>query len=88
MTESNTPLTIHNALFVLKLDNGRYYIGITHNINERLAEHFEKGLVCSLEKVIYPADEVILENITEEYINLYGAHKIRSELIDTIEFDH
>ena len=86
MAELHTPLKVYNALYVLKLDNDRYYIGITRNLNARLAEHFEgkgskwtrKHKAISLEKVIYPADEVGLEDkITAEYIDLYGSNKIR-----------
>ena len=74
------------ALYVLRLEDDCYYVGMSYNLNFRWSQHWDnKGekwtkLHKPLEvvKVIYPATEEGIENIvTLEYIALYGAEKVK-----------
>jgi len=78
--------TLFPILYVLKLEQNNYYVGMTHNLNLRLAQHFTgEGAKftklykpISLEKVIYPAIEQGLENkVTKEYMEIYGKDKVK-----------
>ena len=80
------PILIYPALYVLKLTDDCYYIGMTMNLNIRLAQHMiGKGAKFTrlhkpieLIKVIYPAiDNDIENNITREYIDKYGSDKVK-----------
>ena len=74
------------ALYVLKLEDECYYIGMSYNLNFRWSQHWQgKGakwtkLHKPLEviKVIYDATERGIENkITLEYMALFGEDKVR-----------
>ena len=80
------PIILYPAVYVLALENGCYYVGMTHDLNRRLSQHFSgTGALWtrlhkpkSVEKVIYPAIEEDLENkITREYMNMYGEDKVK-----------
>jgi len=82
----NKAITIYPAVYVLELEGGNYYIGMTHNLNQRLAQHFSGSGAkwtklhkpISVLRVIYPATKEDLENIiTKEYIDLYGKDKVK-----------
>ena len=33
-------ITIYPAVYVLELEGGNYYVGMSHNLSQRLAQHF------------------------------------------------
>ena len=76
------------TVYVLRLENGYWYVGYTCNLNARLAEHFgEQGRYSSIKWLEeHPAidiDKVIIGNkddedrITEEYMAKYGKDYVR-----------
>jgi len=80
------PVLVSPALYVLRLENDNYYVGMSYNLNFRFAQHWQgKGakwtkLHKPLEviRIIYPALEENIENkITLEYIALYGADRVK-----------
>ena len=80
------PVLVYPALYVLRLEDECYYIGMSFNLNFRWSQHYPGGgskwprLHKPLEvvKVIYPANEKGIENkITKEYMELYGRDKVR-----------
>ena len=82
----NKAITIYPAVYVLELEGDNYYVGMTHNLNQRLAQHFSGNGAkwtklhkpISVLRVIYPATQDDLENIiTKEYIELYGKDKVK-----------
>jgi predicted GIY-YIG superfamily endonuclease len=70
---------------VLKLENDNYYVGITYNLNLRMAQHWtgqgakwtKLHKPISIEKVIYPASIEIENQTTLELMNVYGKEKVR-----------
>ena len=64
-------ITIQPILYILLLENNKYYIGITLNLNQRLAQHFtgegsqftKKYRPLEVHKIIYN------NNINESYEN-------------------
>ena len=71
--------TIYNLVYVLELEQGKYYVGISSNLNLRLYQHFNGGSCVFTRK--YKAIrvvEVLAGNLetenkkTEEYIAKYG----------------
>ena len=81
------PILVFPIVYVLKLNDGCYYVGLTHDLNRRLSQHFGgTGALwtrlhkpISLEKVYFlNHGETDLENkITREYMNLYGEDKVK-----------
>jgi predicted GIY-YIG superfamily endonuclease len=80
------PLLIFPAVYVLRLEDDFYYVGITYNLNQRMSQHWTgvgarfTRLHKPIEviKVVYPANERDIENkITREYIQLFGKEKVR-----------
>jgi predicted GIY-YIG superfamily endonuclease len=79
-------LMIYPSLYVLKLEDDCWYVGITMDLNKRLAQHWSgEGAKwtklhkpISVDRVIFPADQDTIENdITKEYMELYGKEKVR-----------
>ena len=81
----NEPLPVHSCVYVLKLENDNYYVGITYNLNLRMAQHWtgqgakwtKLHKPISIEKVIYPASIEIENQTTLELMNVYGKEKVR-----------
>ena len=74
------------ALYVLRLEDDCYYVGMSYNLNFRWGQHWGGSgakwtrLRKPLEvvKVIYPATEKGIENrITKEFMELYGSEKVK-----------
>jgi cellular nucleic acid-binding protein len=74
-----------SVLYVIKLVNGKYYVGVTDNLQVRYDQHVEgtgsmwtklHKPVCILEKrsTTTPFDE---ENVTKEYMGKYGIENVR-----------
>lgn len=79
-------LTVYPIVYILKLEDDCWYVGITINLNNRLSQHFSGDgskwtkihKPVSVERIIYPADSDTIENdTTKEYIALYGADKVK-----------
>jgi predicted GIY-YIG superfamily endonuclease len=82
MFKSET-ISIYSLVYVLELEGGHYYIGISTNLNLRLYQHFNGGgsIFTRTYKPIRVVEVVIgdydTENSkTEEYINIYGKGKV------------
>jgi predicted GIY-YIG superfamily endonuclease len=74
------------SLYVLRLEDDCYYVGMSYNLNFRWGQHWAGSgakwtrLHKPLEvvKVIYPATEKGIENrITKEFMEQYGSEKVR-----------
>jgi hypothetical protein len=80
------PVLTYPALYVLRLEDDCYYVGMSYNLNFRFGQHFS-GVGAKwtrlhrpveVVRVIYPATEEGIENkVTLEYIDLYGADRVK-----------
>lgn len=79
-------LMVYPCVYVLKLENDCWYVGITMDLNKRLSQHWSGDGAkwtklhkpLSVERIIYPADGDTIENdTTKEYMELYGKDKVR-----------
>ena len=80
------PILILPILYILKLDNDKYYIGITMNLNMRLAQHFSGDgskwtkihkPINVIEIQINNVDESLENKITLEYMRKFGYESVR-----------
>ena len=80
------PILVYPSLYVLKLEDDCYYIGMSHNLNQRWSQHWSGNgakwtrLHKPLEvvKIIYPAIEMGIENkVTLEFMEIYGKEKVK-----------
>jgi predicted GIY-YIG superfamily endonuclease len=89
------PILIKPILYILKLKDDKYYIGITLNLNQRLAQHFsgegsqftKKYKPLEVLKVIYNDDinEDYENNLTLEYMEKYGWNNVRGGYYTRLE---
>ena len=80
------PVVVCPLIYVLELEDDCYYVGITHNLNLRFAQHLA-GDGANWTTVHKPLRiiEVISEDatlqkenqVTRSYINRYGEEKVR-----------
>ena len=70
---------MYNLIYVLELEGGKYYIGITSNLNLRLYQHFNGGGCVFTRKYkairvveVLVGNETTENTKTEEYIARYG----------------
>jgi predicted GIY-YIG superfamily endonuclease len=79
------PITVEPLLYVLKLENEKYYVGVTYNLNFRYAQHIQ-GHGARWTKLHKPVGitevrtqgSTSLENlVTLEYIDKYGKENVR-----------
>ncbi len=78
-------MTIHPCVYVLKLEQDNWYVGITYNLNLRMAQHWtgqgakwtQLHKPISIEAVHYPASKEMENRITTEYMEKYGGDKVR-----------
>jgi predicted GIY-YIG superfamily endonuclease len=73
-------------VYVLKLEDDCWYVGITMDLNKRLSQHWSEGGAkwtklhkpVAVDKIIFPADADTIENdTTREYMEKYGKDKVR-----------
>ena len=71
-------------VYVLKLEDECYYVGVTSNLNVRLGQHLEgSGAIWTRMHRIVGIEEVRFGNrqtedqITKEYIKKYGGDKVK-----------
>jgi predicted GIY-YIG superfamily endonuclease len=80
------PIIVSPIIYVLELDEGKYYVGITYNLNIRLAQHIG-GTGAKWTRLYKPRRvvEIIHSNITSttenditrQYKELYGDSNVR-----------
>jgi predicted GIY-YIG superfamily endonuclease len=77
-------VTIYPCVYVLSLEDECWYIGITLNLNVRMAQHWSgKGAkwtklhtpkrIC---EVFYPGTRELENEVTKRYIEQYGREKV------------
>lgn len=80
-----TPLIISPCVYVLELQDGYYYVGITYSLNLRMAQHWS-GVGAkwtrlhkpiAIREIVYPATEEDENNKTQELMEKYGHDKVR-----------
>lgn len=77
-------ITVSRLLYVLKLENEKYYIGSTYNLNFRYAQHCQ-GRGARWTKLHKPVGivEVVVDiqmtenQLTDKYIEKYGKWNVR-----------
>lgn len=78
-------VTVKLVLYVLELEDDCYYIGISSNLNYRLAQHESGGgskwvklhKFKSLLEVRYPVTNGLEDKVTLEYMKKFGYDKVR-----------
>lgn len=76
------PIVVFPVVYVLKLEDDCYYVGITMNLNQRLAQHWtdlgakwtKLHKPVEVFRVVYQGNE---QDITNDMIALYGREKVR-----------
>ncbi len=79
------PIIVHPCVYVLKLEDDCWYVGITYNLNIRMAQHWggsgakwtrlHKPL--SIVEVVYPAVKATENEVTKQYFERYGKERVR-----------
>jgi predicted GIY-YIG superfamily endonuclease len=81
------------TIYILKLEKGKWYVGKTKNLKERLREHFSSSCSCSftakykplaLHESIENCDEFDEEKYTLKYMQKYGINNVRGGPYATI----
>lgn len=91
---NDIPHTRNNGkcIYVLKLENGKYYVGSTNNLQRRLSQHI-LGQGCMWTQKYKPCNIIELERcedfkedmITKKYMKLYGIDNVRGGQYSQIE---
>ena len=82
-------------IYILKLQNGKYYIGKTDNIEQRKQQHIngtasnwtKKYPPISVEQIIPNASDFDEDKYTKEYMSKYGIDNVRGGTYVTEELD-
>jgi predicted GIY-YIG superfamily endonuclease len=77
--------TMTTTIYVLRLRDGKYYVGKTDNVEKRFQEHVNgygaswtrKYKPIAIEKVIKNASRFEEDKVTKEYMSKYGIHNVR-----------
>ena len=78
----NDCITIHSLVYVLELEGSNWYVGKTHHLNVRLAQHWS-GDGAKWTRLYKPVRLVRVsmteteQEVTNEYIGLYGKDNVR-----------
>ncbi len=82
-------IILRPCCYVLELENGCWYVGITFNLNQRLGQHssldIDSGTAKwvnihkykNIHEVIYPGSYDIENETTEKYMKKYGIDKVK-----------
>ena len=80
-------ISVFPIVYVLKLEDGCYYVGMTHDLNRRLSQHYGgTGALwtrlhkpISVEKIYFlnHGETNLEDKITREYMNIYGEDKVK-----------
>jgi predicted GIY-YIG superfamily endonuclease len=76
------PILVFPVVYVLRLEDDCYYVGITLNLNQRLAQHWtgcgakwtRLHKPVEVMRVVYQGHE---QDVTNEMIATYGREKVR-----------
>lgn len=79
------PIVIAPCIYVLELEDGYYYVGITYSLNLRMAQHWtgvgakwtRLHKPIAVREVIYPATEEDEDTKTIQLMGRYGYDKVR-----------
>ena len=79
------PVVVSPLLYVLKLENDKYYIGSTYNLNFRFAQHMQNQgskwtklhKPISIVEVITDLSKTSENDLTRSYMNRYGKDNVR-----------
>lgn len=77
--------TFESVIYILLLETGRYYIGMTNNLKKRFKDHTEgkgsewtrKYPPLSIIRTIRSSNPFDEDKYVKEYMSLYGIHKVR-----------
>lgn len=91
--DNNEP--IKSFVYVLKLENGKYYIGKTNDLPRRLNEHISgngsawtaKHKYICVEDVIKSTSQFDEDNYVKEYMMKYGIDNVRGGAYSNITLD-
>lgn len=72
-------------IYILKLENNKYYVGVTNNLDKRLMDHMngkgsewtKKYKMKSLYKLIHDYNAFDEDRYTKEYMNKFGIENVR-----------
>ena len=78
-------LLVHPCVYVLKLEDECWYVGITYQLNIRMAQHWNGTgakwtrlhAPVSIHEVVYPAEKSTENEVTKRYIELYGKERVK-----------
>ena len=84
-TENIKYNTSTNYIYVLKLEQGKYYIGKTNNIKRRYMEHLQgsgaswtaKYKPMRLEKLLPSTNPFDEDKYTKQYMTIFGINNVR-----------
>lgn len=84
------------SIYILSLENNKYYIGKSHNPNDRIMEHLDgKGSQFTklykpkkLIEIISDSDDYDEDKYTLQYMDKYGIENVRGGSFSQIEFTH
>ena len=84
-TENIKYNTSTNYIYVLKLEQGKYYIGKTNNIKRRYMEHLQgsgaswtaKYKPLRLEKLLPSTNPFDEDKYTKQYMTIFGINNVR-----------
>jgi cellular nucleic acid-binding protein len=82
-------------IYILKLQNGKYYVGKTDNLEKRKQQHMngtaskwtKKYKPISVEKIIPNASDFDEDKYTKEYMHKFGIDNVRGGTYVTEELD-
>ena len=82
-------------IYILKLENNKYYIGSSRNVDKKYQKHVN-GTICSwtkkykplfIEKIIPSAHPYDEDKYTIKYMNMHGIDNVRGGLFSMEELD-
>ena len=82
-------------IYILKLENGKYYVGKTNNPEYRLNNHFnengsawtKKHKPIKILKLIPNCDNYDEDKITRQYMDKYGINNVRGGSFVSVKLD-
>ena len=87
--------TSTERLYVLELQNGKYYVGITHNLQRRYQEHVDgvgsvwtkKYAPLAIERSVLVDGPLHEDRVTKELMLKHGIHNVRGGSYCRIDLD-
>ena len=83
-------------IYILKLQNDKYYVGATNNLDKRLREHMngngsewtKRYKMKSLHKLIHNCNTFDEDKYTKQYMNKFGINNVRGGSFCQIELSN